>query len=102
MANNCPEKGKNSGRAVNAIEDGPLAAITPELLNGFFIVDHEGYQTVDHRRKARATKPAGGVAGAMGVLPVETQPVETPFRRGPRHGGVVDMVGMANFKDFND
>ena len=107
MANDCP---KTQQRPIKAIEDGPLAAVTSAItagdLNGFFIVDEEGFATVRNSKgRSRTFQPSGGVAGAMGVLPVEP-PGETPGRKktledralhakhrvGPRdpiHGGIM-------------
>jgi len=57
MAKDCPNKAK---QAIKAIEDGPLAAITPGLLNGFFSVRHDGddgFRAVRrHGRKPMPTK----------------------------------------------
>ena len=95
MAKDCPKKGQ---RSIKAIGDGPLAAVTNAItagaLNGFFIVDEEGFETVRNSKgRPRTFQPPGGVAGAMGVLPVEPAG-ETPGcsqsksgNRSPLHGG---------------
>ena len=82
MARDCPQKPQGPKRPIKAIEDGPLAAATEAIasgvFNGFFVVDNEGYQKVGNGK--RRVEPSGGVAGAMGVLPVEPAG-ETPGRR---------------------
>ncbi len=79
MARDCPKEPQGPTRHIKAIEDGPLAAVAEVLasgvFNGFFVVYNEGYQTVG--KGERRNEPSGGVAGAMGVLPVEVA-AETP------------------------
>ena len=51
MARDCPQKKKGP---IKAIEDGSISAITASALNGFFAVDHEGYQMA--RGASRASR----------------------------------------------
>ena len=98
MAKDCPMKGK---APIKAIEDGSIAAITNAVaagaFNGFFCVDHEGYETV-RNHKRRTYEPSGGVTGAIGVLSVEAA-AETPsgVRGSPLHGG---HIGIGKFKNL--
>ena len=61
MAKDCPDKGKDTRRPIKAIEDGQIASITASSLNGFFVVDNEGFQNVAvrgrHRVKPGPTRP---------------------------------------------
>ena len=80
---------------IKASEDGSIGAIASAVasgaFNGFFCVDHEGFETV-RNHKRRTYEPSGGVTRAIGVLSVEAA-AETPDRGSPLHGGgILELV----------
>ena len=77
MAKDCPQKGKDVARPIRAIEDGVIAAIDAGALAGFFAVDHEGFQTVQHGKR-RTPEPPGGVCGGLVLHTGEALRAEAP------------------------
>ena len=56
MARDCPKKQRGP---IKALEDGSISAITSSALNGFFAVDHEGYQMARGHRGHRGPLHGG-------------------------------------------
>jgi hypothetical protein len=101
MAKDCPQKGKDVARPIRAIEDGVIAAIDAGALAGFFAVDHEGFQTVQHGKR-RTPEPPGGVCGGLVLHTDEASRAETPGREGSLHGGHrVQMDNSRNLQNLN-
>ena len=96
MAKNCPNK-KTTSRPIKAIEDGSLSAITASALNGFFVIDHEGFQKVPTKAAREEFK---NMKKAVGIKATTSLAEGLHRHRAHLQGGETNVHRLANTRSL--